>query len=109
MRERSVVLFVNSILVAVDVDVVVVDVVVVVVVSWRSISWLAGRCWWGCERTAPYWRGEVGLNCCRCIRKRVVAGSIEGLGDVDDDADDSDRCEVDDEDDWWSCDCSAPS
>ena len=49
--------------------------------SWRSVSWLAGRCWWGCEHTAPSWRGEGGLHCCCCIRKRAVAGGGEGLGD----------------------------
>ena len=38
-------------------------------------------------------------------RKRAVAGNIEGLGDVDDDANDDDCCEVDDDGDWWSCDC----
>ena len=59
MHELSVVLFVNSILVLVVVVVVVVVVAVVAVavaclaLSWRSVSWLAGRCWWGCERTAP--------------------------------------------------------
>ena len=77
-----------------------------------GVGWLAKRGGWGCDSSAPGWRGcRPHSGCCCCIHPGAVAGSgSDGDGDVGDEEDDDGTGDVDDEDGgWWSCGCSAPS